>query len=186
MKQLTLGSLAAAVAMFIWGSIFWANPLPYTMLQQAPDDAAAGQALLAEFPETGTYLVPGLDHEPDILNDLHTGGPVAMLFIRREGANPMSASVFIGGFLHMLITAFLIALLLRGVVSALPHYKQRLLFVLAAGVTVAVWSNLGMPVWWHQPWTFHLLTAVYDVGAWLAAGAVLAYFIQPVRTPATA
>lgn len=181
MKRFAIGTLLAALAMFVWGSIFWANPLPYTMLQQAPDDRAAGQALVSVFPETGTYLVPGQQHPPEELADLHRAGPVAMVFIQREGVNPMEPSVFIGGFLHMLLTAFLIAAVLRLAAPALPRYGQRVVFVAVAGVAVAVWSNLGQPIWWHQPWTFHLLTAVYDLGAWLVAGLVLARFVQAER-----
>lgn len=43
-----------------------------------------------------------------------------------------------------------------------------------------------MPIWWHLPWPFHLVSAVYDVTAWFVAGLVLAAFIRPPLRPSAA
>ena len=64
MTRLAAGTALAAVAMFVWGMLFWgANPLPYRAWKQPTDDVGAGQALRTYFPETGTYAVPGRHHD---------------------------------------------------------------------------------------------------------------------------
>lgn len=62
-------------------------------------------------------------------------------------------------------------------------YVARVRFVTIAGVALAVFGSLRMPIWWHLPWLFHLVSAAYDVTAWLVAGLVLAAFIKPPLRP---
>ena len=78
--------------------------------------------------------------------------------------------------------AFL-ALLLKIALPALGGYLARVIFLSLLGITAALYSNFSMPVWWHHPWTFYLLSFVYDVGAWVAAALVLAAFVKPVPEP---
>jgi hypothetical protein len=102
-----------------------------------------------------------------------------MITFRREGTDPMAPSVFLLGFLHMLASAFLLALALRTAAPALRAYGARVAFVALVGLFVGVWAHLGEPIWWHQPWGFHVLAAAHDVIGLGLAGLVLARFVRP-------
>ncbi len=179
MKQLGLGSLLAAVAMFVWGAIFWMSPLPYSALERTSDDAATGKSLLDHFPKSGTYLLPGQYNDQKALAALTQAGPVATVHLQREGQAVMPPSVFIFGFVHEFLTVFLIALLIKMALPALGSYRSRVGFVALAGLAAAFFTNAGNPIWWHHPWPWCLFTGIYDVTAWLVAGLVLAAFIKP-------
>lgn len=179
MTKLTLGTIAATIAMFIWGAIFWMSPLPYSVLGRTPDDAAAGKALLEHFPADATYIIPGMYNPEDKLSALHRSGPLATVHLRREGSEVMQPVVLAQGFLQELVTVLLMGALLTFAGSSLPGYVSRVRFLTVAGVAVAVFTDLGAPIWWRQPWPFHLVTAVYTVTAWFVAALVLAAVIRP-------
>ena len=179
MKKLVLGSLLGALVMFVWGAVFWTSPLPYSVMGKIPDEAAAGKALLEHFPRSGTYLVPSPMQDEKVLTELSRSGPIATVHIQTRGGEPMSAGVFIFGFLHELIAVFLIALLLSLALPGLPTYGRRLGFVALAGLASSIYVNGANPIWWHHPWPFYLVNGVYDFVAWSATGLVLAGMIKP-------
>jgi len=184
MKQLLLGSLLAAVALFIWGAIFWMSPISNSVLERARDDEAAGQALLEHFPESGTYVIPGERSDEGTFTRLHQAGPIATIHVRREGAPAMNPQVFVKGFLHGLLTCFLLGLMMKMALPGLPTYGLRVGFATLAALTAAVFLELGEVVWWYQPWGLHLVNLVWSATAGLIAGLVLAYFLRP--SPAAA
>ena len=60
MEKLVTGSFLAAVAVFIFGAVYWTSPISSVGIHGAADDRVA-QAILGEtFPETGVYRVPGV------------------------------------------------------------------------------------------------------------------------------
>lgn len=179
MTRLTLGTLLATVALFVWGAVFWTNPLPYTRLEKTDDDAQAGAALLAHFPRTGTYIIPGPHNEATTLTRLHEAGPLAMVHLVREGRPVMSGATFGLGFLQELVVVMLVGGLLHMARPSLPTYVQRVRFVTLAGFAAVVFSELGAPIWWNHPWPFHIVSAVYGVTGWFVVGLVLAAFIRP-------
>ncbi|MCZ6536548.1 MAG: hypothetical protein O6838_01455 [Gammaproteobacteria bacterium] len=184
MKELLLGSVIAAVALFFWGFVYWAvSPLPYTALKTVADETAAGQALLEHFPQSGTYYLPD-PQNPDIdeMNALHRQGPVAMVDIDADGAVPQSPIVMLAGFAHMLITTLMISLLMRLTGDALATYGDRVLFVFLAGVIVAFWARISDVIWWGLGLPWQMYNAIYDVSAWLIAGLILAKFVGPKQT----
>jgi len=190
MTKLTLGTIAATIAMFIWGAIFWMSPLPYSVLGRTPDDAAAGKALLDHFPADATYVIPGMYNPEDKLTALHRSGPLAMVHIRHGGSEVMEPAVLAQGFLQELVTVMLMGALLAFAGPSLPTYVSRVRFLTVAGIAVAIFADLGAPIWWRHPWPFHLVSAVYTVTAWFVAALVLAAVIRPragtASTPALA
>jgi len=179
MTKLTLGTIAATIAMFIWGAIFWMSPVPYSVLGKTPDDAAAGKALLDHFPANATYVLPGMYNPEERLTALHRSGPLAMVHLRREGAEVMEPSVLALGFVQELATVMLMGALLALAGPSLPTYVSRVRFLTLAGIAVAVFTDLGAPIWWRHPWPFHLVSAVYTVTAWFVAASVLAAVVRP-------
>ena len=60
MKNNLLAPALAALAMFIFGSIFWMCPFPYKVISGTADDRASAAALDAIFPEPAYILFPAL------------------------------------------------------------------------------------------------------------------------------
>ena len=184
MKQFTVGVILAALAMYIWGFIYWtANPLPYTAWQQTNDDAAAGQALLEHFPKSGTYYLPGLYNDEETLSKLHEAGPVAFIHITsREGRAVMEPTLLVKGILLYLVTVLFIGLFLKLAVPSLTSYSSRVRLIVMAGLAAVIMIDLGDAVWWYIPWEWKVHQAIYDFTAWVVAGLVLAKFVKPGTT----
>lgn len=181
MKKVILASFLAAVALFFWGYLFWALLQPiFGGIDPVADEDAFGAVLKEHLPEAGTYMLPLSMEAPDLAawESRHRSGPIATIMFQPGGKEPVDPSVFIGGFLHTWISLLVLALLLRWISRSLKSYGQRFGFLLTIGVFDAVWANLGRPIWFFQPWGYHVLQAVYTLSAFLIAGAILAWFIH--------
>lgn len=98
-----------------------------------------------------------------------------------EGVDVGSPLAFLYGYLQTALACLLIAMLLYRCASALPSYGSRIGVVLLAGLGGTVLVTLGGPIWWHQPWRFHVIHLVYAAVAWLLAGFVLGGLIKKGR-----
>lgn len=177
-KGFWLGIVLAAVVLFVWGFLFW-GIAPVNPIDTGLDAAKAQEMLRQLVPKDGVYVVPEMPHETtEAWTTQHRQGPLAMIFVRTTGGEPMAPMTFVLGFVHNVLTAFLIALLLSKAAGVLPTYGSRLGFVLLAGVAATIWAHAGDPIWLNHPWRFHLLSMFYDVVAWSLAGAVLARYVK--------
>ena len=180
MKRFVVGVVVASLALFFWGFLYWGfGPYRTMVWKQAVDDGAAGQSLLEQFPETGTYYVPAFTHEPDTVEELFLKGPIAFVHMLSTTGRPsFDPSIMVQGFVLNLVVVILIGLMLRRVASALPTYLDRVKFVALMGLTAAVLIDGGDAVWWQISWSWKLYQAFYDVSAWTLTGCVLAKFIE--------
>ncbi len=184
MKRLVSGILLATIAAFFWGFLYWgANPLPYSVWKQTNDDQAAQQALREHFPESSTYYLPGMYNDEETLSRLSEAGPVGFVHISLEGRPVMQPDTMIQGFLLILVTVVIAALILQ--LAALPTYGQRLKLAVLVGLAGAVMIDFGQSVWWHISWAWKLQGAIYDFTVWVVIGLVLAKFIRPETEPQT-
>lgn len=183
MKKFLLAPFLAALALFVWGFVYYGiSGLPYRAVATTADDAATMQALAATFPTTGTYILPSpqlMMSDEKKFGALMQRGPLATVHILKEGRPPMSTAQMLKGFLLGWISCLLLALLLHKTSSALPGYACRLMFSLTAGVLIALYSNLGEVIWWNQPLGWHVTTIIYDITGWAVVGAILAKFFAP-------
>lgn len=179
MMKSALGALIAALAMFLWGFAYWGSGVidPFTHMS-AEAETAVGSALTTNFAADGVYFVPDskVGTEEDWFQRM-SAGPVAMINFRQGGTAPMQTTMALG-FLHMLITSILLAALLVFVAPA-STYAARFRLVAVIGVIAAFFTHLGQPIWWHYPWSYAMVGAAYDAGAYVIAGAILAYFVTP-------
>ena len=136
-----------------------------------PDEAGFADKLKVALPETGVYIVPnmGAGVSQEEFTKRHLAGPLAQVVYVREGVDPISVKVFGGGWLHMFVCALILGWILA-VRSRPTPFGSRYCILALAGTAAALWSNLGKPIWWHQPWAFNLLYAVYDLTSLLLAG----------------
>ena len=159
--------------MFFWGFVYWGVlPLPWTIIGPAPDEVALARAV-GELPESGAYVLPHpkASNEDEAM-ERTARGPIATVLLTKEGRSPMDP--MLPGFAHMWISALFMGMLLKRLGP--KSYGAALAMAACIGSVAAFWSNLGRPIWYAQPWDYHLLLAVYDWSGWVIAGLVLAKF----------
>lgn len=185
MQKIILGSLVAAVAMFIWGWIYWASGFASGAIIDRPaDDDVAQRALVEAFQESGAYFVPYDMDDEEAFNRRHEAGPLAMVFYQKEGAPAMQPMIFVQGFIHYFLTCLLIGVLLKMVLSSLASYGDKVKFTTLAGVTASFFTNLSDAIWMTMPLSYQTFVGVYDITIWIIAGLVLGKFIGG-SSPAT-
>lgn len=175
MRSLVLGSLAAAVLMFVLGFVFFGILGMQAFAPLDPATAVAVQAALGEtLPATGTYMVPGDEEE-------WMRGPGAVVnYVAAGGAPAMGAAMALG-FVHFLVSALLIGLGLRIVGGDAARRAQAAIWF---GLAAAVFMRLGDPIWYGFAWRFALFGFVADAVMFIAGGLVLARWFSGAERPA--
>ncbi|RKX30160.1 MAG: hypothetical protein DRP71_15490 [Verrucomicrobia bacterium] len=169
MKNL-LATFLAALAMFVWGFAYYGvSGIPYKSLQPAQN---VGAQLDELFPTTGTYVIPDPRTENDKLSKQLEKGPFATVHIRKGGTPAMDPLLMAKGFILGWVCCLMMAVLLA--MTGIRGYGPRLVFILFAGVIMALFTHGGDVIWWRQDWAWQIHTMIYSIGAWLVAGLLLA------------
>ena len=185
MQKLIVGSLVAAVAMFLWGWIYWASGFALgAILDRPADDEIAQQALSEAFGESGAYFVPGNMDDEEAFTRRHEAGPLAMVFYHKDGAPVMQPMILIKGFIHYFVTCLLIGWLMTMVLPSLAGYGDKVKFTAAAGFVASFFTNLSDAIWMSAPITYQTFVGIYDITIWIIAGLVLGRFIGNAPTDA--
>lgn len=180
MGRVILGSVAAAVAMFVIGFIFFATPLAKLNYSSLDDTQAATvqQALAANLPKTGTYFVP--EAEASAAQTVMYGrGPVATIHYNRGGFPAMDAGVLIGGLILNFVTALLIGAALLGITGRVTDFGSRARVATIFALAAAAFMHLGTPLYYHHDWTHAIYLFIADFVALAAAGLILARWFLP-------
>ena len=177
--KFVLGIVLATVAVFVWGAIFWMNPLPNRLFRETGADEAMMDMMRENMAEDGVYMLPSSHLPKADMERLYAKGPIAMIYYRTEGMTGMSLKSLVMSLLHDLFSVALLALLMYRVRGSLESYGCRVAFAGLAGLGMAFFSNLTNSIWFLYPWSFALTGLLYDVTIWVVAGLVLARFIKP-------
>lgn len=181
MFKLLIGSVAAAIAMFITGFLFYATPLQYVGQQRISDaqDAAIQQALASNLPKTGTYMIP--DASSQAGSEMYAKGPIATVHYNSSGFSVASPNVLIAGFVHELIVCVLLAAALSGFDRRVSDFSSRAKTVVLFSLAASVFMHLGEPIWYHHDWAHFIYAFVADATMLIIAGLILARWFMPVR-----
>lgn len=173
-----IGVVLGAVAWFVWGFIFW-SLLPYaqSVFQTIPNEAAVVQVLRANLPDSGPYLIPGGDAMDEAWAERHRQGPLGVLMYHAAGAEPMDSAVMLQGFLHMLGSSLLLAIVLA--TAGRRTYAGRFLLCFWIGLFVAIWAEMSNVIWFRFPLSYACLQQTFHVTSLLIVGAILALFVRP-------
>jgi hypothetical protein len=180
MRRLVTGSFLAAVAMFIFGAVYWTMPLPYSSLRSVEEHGVAAALAAGIFPESGLYMLPDPNlaaTDPETFARLHREGPVVMANVVHDPGEPMRTSTFVDGFLHEFGSCLLIGVLMSMAAPAFPTVGRRAAFAALMGFTAAFFIDIGATVWWRMPLSWQFYQLVYNTVAWSIAGLVLARFV---------
>ena len=181
MKKFILAPALAALAIFVWGFLYWGAPhlLPYKALGRVDDESVTALAVGKMFPTSGTYLLPSPLLSNDRMNELALRGPSVEVHIRKEPltASDMATCMALG-FAHVFVLCVLLTFVLGGLEKAFERWTCRVKFSAALGLLVAT-CDLGYVIWWHHSLAWTLAQALYDCGTFVLAGLVLAKFVTP-------
>lgn len=179
MKGVILGAVIGAAVMFFWGFLFWGVLPVGSAAMSGVDNQATFQSMLAQnLGESGVYVVPFSEDPSDAeFQALHAEGPIATVYYRAEGSEPMSTSTFVMGYLHELVVLLIMGVMLK--MAAIASYGARLVVVFLGGLSGAALSSLSGPIWWLHPWNMAVIDLIYQGVAWLLAALVLAALVKP-------
>ncbi len=184
MFRVIIGAIPAAIAMFILGFVFFGTPLSSVAIGQIDDEGAAVvQSALAETmgdDSARTVIVPSISGE--VQQRLYIEGPIAMVHFNPSGSAVGDPSAMIGGFIHMLISSLLLGVALLAVAGETRDFAARLRIGILFALAASVFMHLGMPVWWHQDWAFHIYLFFTDFVMFGAAAFILARWFMPSGT----
>jgi hypothetical protein len=172
----------------VWAYLFWVvSPLPFSVVKPLPDEEAVLKVFRDTQLVTGVYSFPGFMETQGMDGasfEKTKSGPIGQIFVRREGNNPLNPLPYLAGLVHFFLISLAAGALLLWVRAALPSYGLRLGFVTALGAFAALSVDFSAPLWWHHPWGYHALTALYDAGSGVVSGLVLAWALDPCRLEA--
>lgn len=181
-KQLVLGSVLGAIVLFIWSMIAWEMiPWPGTPLRAFANEDAVTQAIVANAPASGNYLLPNPDmkgltaDQQQKAMDKMAQGPIVFAAVRREPFTSMAKPLVIQ-FLTQLVVA-LIACFLLLQTSGLA-FKCRVLFLTLIGLLIFVGGHVDEWNWWSFSNAYMLMQFGALVIGWFLASLVMSSVVK--------
>jgi hypothetical protein len=186
--RLLIGAFVAAIVMFVWGWVFWALlAVQLGVMRQADSEVIDVMVKHAPELESGEYFYPMQPgpgaSEDDTKNfvDKHNKGPLVEISYQAGGANPMDPLQFGLGFVHFVALGIIAGFLLIMALKSLPTYLGRVGYVFLLGIFASAAIDVAAVIWFHHPWRYPTMVAIYHGSTWLLAGLVLGAFIRPPR-----
>jgi hypothetical protein len=179
------GALVGAVILYVFGFLWYGmSGIGESSFSSLPNEETVVNTLTGAGLTSGTYIYPRMERngEPISMDDwtaLHAKGPLFEVRYHADGVEPMSATMFISGFVHFLVSTLLAAWLLSVALPRLESYAKRVMFLTMLGIFAGVFVQLSGPIWFYYPWDRALSDLAYDGLAWLVAGLGMAAIIKP-------
>ena len=180
--RLMIAAVLAGLVMFVWGALsHMVFGLGDAGVRPVPNEAALTTAMKADIPESGFYVLPGLDMktatdaEKAAWNSKYKEGPTAIVIYNTTGDVAFSAKRFVVELGSNIAAALVVGMILSlGMVG------------FSRGVTISVlvglagWLSINVSYWnWYRfPTNFVTAELVDQVVGWLLAGFVLGFILK--------
>ncbi len=190
MTRIVLAALSGAVIYYVWQMMAWmVLPIHGPTVSGLPNEDPVRDLLVEQNVETGVYIVPYgteeamADPESEFMKR-HAAGPIFSVYFHKDGLAPMAPSVMVGGFLLDFLGAAIAAAMLSCAVGGCccRSYVQRVGFVAALGVFLALMGHVAYYNWMHFPADYTAMFALDVIVGWLLAGLAIAAIIKPGPT----
>jgi hypothetical protein len=185
-KQLILGAVLGAIVLFLWSALAWMIiPWPGTPLRAFKNEDAMTQAIVANTPQSGTYLLPNPDQkgmsseQQQKAMERMAKGPIVFASVRLEPFTSMGkplALQFLTQVLVALLGTFL--LLHTGGLS----YRGRVVFLTAVGLIIFVGGHLDEWNWWSFSNAYIAMQMGVIVIGWFLASLVMSAVVRERAT----
>lgn len=178
-KQTIVASVLGAIVLFVWGAIAWmVIPWPGEPLRSFTQEDAVEQAIVANAPQSGNYILPN-PHKPGLTQEqlnamgekMTNRGPIMFAALRLGPMRPFPLLLALHFLIQLVIALVATFLLTR---TAGLAYGQRVLFVTLCGVLIFVGGKLNEWVWWSFSTAYTLVEFVAIVVGWILAALVIA------------
>jgi hypothetical protein len=178
MIRVIIGSAVASIAMFVVGFLFFASGLENLANRNLEDVPAASvrQALSANLPGTGTYLVPNPGGSA-AQTVMYGQGPIATIHYNTAGFAAEDFSAMILGLGLNFICALLIGTALIGIDRRVPDFGSRARVGVLIAVAASAYNHLGEPIYWHHDWPHFIYLFIADAIALSIAAIIVAWFL---------
>lgn len=181
-KQLVLGSVTGAIVLFAWSALAWmVIPWPGDPLRTFTNEDAVEQAIVANAPQSGNYILPN-PHKAGLTSEQQQRsgekmmrGPMMFASVRLAPMRSMGVLMVIQ-FLTQFVVA-LIATFLLLQTSGLS-YAHRVVFVAACGVLIFVGGKMDEWIWWSFSNSYLCMEFGAIVTGWILAALVIAKFVS--------
>lgn len=191
MKNLIIGSLVAAIILFVFQALSWmALPIHDNALKYSPNQDAILSALNANLTEGGLYAIPNVppgtsQEEQAAFDQSMVGKPWAI--VNYNTAYPgMMASQFIYGFLLNFFAAFVIAYVISACGDKFGTFGSKVMLVMGFALFLVLQGSLMMANWWATPWHYLSGEIIDHLIGWFLAGLWLAWYFSRGQKTTTA
>ena len=183
MTRTFLSAAIASIIMLCLGYVYWmVSPIPQKIMHRVTDETAVTQMIQQQMPETGFYVLP---YAPEDITDpnfagRYMDGPLATIFVKSTGANPMMTDSMILSLAFNFLTTLVLLSILRFLgVPRIYGKRVMAIFLLALFAVLALLPQYA--VWFHFPWDFVLAEAGFALGGWLMVALVIAIIFDPSK-----
>ena len=192
-KQIALGSILGSIVLFVWSAVAWMFiPWPGDPLRSFTNDDAVVQAIKANAPRSGNYLLPNEPKRtPGMTNEQYqkaiqdamnrsSQGPLIFASVRLEPMGSMGRYLVIQ-FLTQFVLALLASFLLMQ--TSAQSFAGRAVFVALIGVIIFVGGHVDEWNWFSFSNAYIAMQLGVIVIGWVLASLVIATFVRGRTAP---
>ncbi|MDL1893807.1 hypothetical protein FBQ87_13115 [Sphingobacteriales bacterium CHB3] len=182
MKNALIGSLVAAVIIFLYQFLSWTVlGIHDTSLKYTPQQEAIAAALSENLTERGMYAIPNLApgssrEQHEAFEQSMVGKPWAIVQYDPQYGGMMSSQM-VYGFILNLVAAFAIAYVMSAGGEKFASFGSKLMLVVGFIVFLVFQSSLMMANWWETPWHYLSGEITDHVVGWLLGGIWLSWWM---------
>ena len=182
MVRLFVGSLLVAGVLWVWSTVFYViSPVPYYTMSETTnaDDIAAGEALKEIFPETGTYILPGRYADDETRSTMRREGPVATIYIARDGFPEASVRQVLIGTFNSIVIGLIMGVAMIMLRKYTTNYWSHVAIGCTFGMSYTAYPRFADIIWSAFPPGYQLMMIFSDGFSWILITMVMAWFIVP-------
>ncbi len=193
MKRIILSGILGGIVLTLWGVLSWmVLPLHKDTIKHIPEEDKIAAVLSETISKQGVYTLPyysqdlkGEEQElaMKLWEEKYKKGPIATIFYRPKGSDPMMMQEFISGFIINIISALLAAWFLSRSTAVSQSYFSRVSFVASLAVFASVAVYLVEWNWMLVPFKYTTAMIVDLLAGWIFVGLVIGGIISRQEIP---
>ncbi len=180
MQRRLIAILAGTVTLMVMGFLFWGVLLETSgAVRQVANEDEMRTALRDASSDDGAFFVPMEGFGGEEFSRRHAEGPVAMVYLRPNGAPASMGGTMAKGFVHFLLSATFAVWLWKAFARDQGLFSRRFAFLFLLGLFTALVAHPANRVWWHYPMNFTVFALIANAASWAAAAVVMAAILRP-------
>jgi hypothetical protein len=195
MGKKLLAAVLGGLAFFAWSTIAHLFlGLGNVGISEIPNEQVVVSSVKANITQPGMYIFPGFGLGPDATQSQRMAkmpelapkmkaGPVGIMVVHPEGADPVSPRQMITEFVTNVVQILLAVILLGH--TALSSFMARWRFITIAGILAAISTNISYWNWYGFPGNYTLAYVCTIAMGFVFAGLVVAALVKPAALTQT-